>query len=227
MATTPLPWPEAPNPPLPPPTPQALDAIAAAAVPLSRWFYAPPDENALARLGEPGVLDSWPISADDMATRRGLELLARPHDHARIRADHTALFVGPGAMKAAPYESVHTSREGLLFEPETLDVRGWYRHYGLSAPRLGREPDDHVGLELEFVATLAGWAAEADDEGDRASASVFADGIRGFVTAHLLSWGPPFCDLVATQAGTDFYRGVAELTRGFLTALPVLMEPVP
>ncbi|MBO2519906.1 MAG: molecular chaperone TorD, partial [Firmicutes bacterium] len=40
-------------------------------------------------------------------------------------------------------------------------MRNWYARYGLVAEKKGQEPDDHVGLELEFVAHLAGLALEA------------------------------------------------------------------
>ncbi|GAB47092.1 TorD/DmsD family molecular chaperone [Mobilicoccus pelagius] len=222
--STPLPWPEVGDAVPPAPRPERLDVLAGAATALSRWFLTPPDAAALAALGEPGVLEDWPVPLDD-AGRDGLRLLAGPHDAGEVAVDHARLFVGPGHLRAAPYESVHTSEEGLLFEPETLDVRAWYHHYDLAAPREGREPDDHVGLELEFVATLASWAWEALERGDTDAAAVFAEGARGFCETHLGQWGVGFAELAAREARTDFYRGVASLTSGFLLALPHLLEP--
>lgn len=206
----------------------ALDVIAGAATALSRWYLTPPPAEVLARLQDPGLLGTWPVrpSRAGDPTSRGLAALRRVHDHAAVCADHAILFVGPERVAAAPYESVYTSRDGLLFEPETLDVRAWYRHYGLRAPRQGQEPDDHIGLELEFIATLAVFALDAVDAGDERGAAAYADGLRGFCDAHLLRWCSMFTDRLSRRAATDFYRGVADLTRGLAEEIPQLLgEP--
>ena len=221
-------------PPPPPPPADRLVRLAAAATALSRWFLAPPSASVLAELADPALLAEWPLAPAGWtpatseprgdATATGLAHLATVHDADAVAHDHARLFVGPGRLQAAPYESVHTSEEGLLFEAETLDVRAWYRHYGLSAPRVGREPDDHLGLELEFVATLATWALDALEAGRSEEAAVFAHGLRGFVEAHL-AWLPAYTALLAERAETDFHRGLAHLTRGLHEALPDLLAP--
>ena len=173
------------------------------------------------------MLAEWPLPARGHI-ERGLAELAASRDSEGVEdiaADHARLFVGPGRVVAPPYESVHRSYEGLLFDEETLAVRAWYRRYGLSAPREGREPDDHMGLELEFLATLLGAALEAIDEDDDHDAAVFAQGARDFLDEHVRQWAPTFFGIVLEQAATHFYRGVAHLALGLLdesaTILPV------
>lgn len=211
-----------------------LDALAGAATALSRWLLAPPSTQPLAVVRTPDMLARWPLP-ERGPTAAGLAALAvsgrsaaagEGEDAAQIAADHARLFVGPGRPPAAPYESVHRSSEGLLFDEQTLAVRAWYRHYGLAAPRQGREPDDHVGLELEFVATLLGGALDSLDEGEEQTAGLFATAAAGFVEQHLAAWAPGFFELVADRADTEFYRGVARLGAGWLQEAAAVLPAV-
>lgn len=195
-----------------------LDAVAGAATALSRWLLAPPAAPVLARLSSPATLAAWPLP-DRERTAVGLaELVAsRAGDNAaQIARDHARLFTGPGKLLAAPYESVHRSAEGLLFDEHTLRVREWYHHYGIRAPRERREPDDHIGLELEFLAALLGWSLEAHEAGAGGDAAAYAEAAGAFLEEHLHRWAPTLFDLVAERAETSFYRGVAHLGHGVL-----------
>ena len=175
---------------------------------LSRLLLRPPTRDDLVALRDPGLLAVWPLGRPGFAD--GLDLLARSsaagEDAEAVRADHNRLFVGPGHLRAAPYESVHRSEEGLLFDRETHQVRAWYARYGLQAPLLNREPDDHVGLELEFLSHLAGLALA---EPERAE-TILAD-LGRFVSEHPATWVPGLARLITDGAGTHFYRGVGLL----------------
>ena len=200
-----------------------LDSFAAAYGFLSRLFLAPADADLCARLAEPGLLDEWPLEAD-AATAEGLRMLGsaggaggvEPTDPTALARDYQALFVGPGHLLATPYESVYRTVDRLLFDEPTLQVRATYRAFGLEAPRLNREPDDHLGLELNFLSHLCvrGLDALSQDDGPMLD-SIFA-AHSAFLTDHVLAWAPECLDLVAEHARTDFYRGVAALTRGAL-----------
>lgn len=201
------------------PEPEHLDALAAGATALSRWLFTPPSDVTLAVVRDPEMLAQWPLTADP--TAEGLRLLqasgqdAAESEH-EIAADHARLFVGPGRLRAAPYESVHRSADRLLFGEQTLAVRDWFRAYGVSAPCQGREPDDHIGLELEFVAMLLEWALEAVEEGEDLEVESFTRAAAEFVEEHPGRWAGAFFELVAAEAHTDFYRGVARLGLGWL-----------
>lgn len=80
------------------------------------------------------------------------------------RDDAMHLFGTLGRPLAEPHESVWLSREHLLFEEQTLQVRACYRRYGLGLVDQGREPDDHIGFELLFLAELLGLLAGAWEE---------------------------------------------------------------
>ena len=133
-----------------------------------------------------------------------------------IAWDHTRLFVGPGEMLAPPWESVHRSRRRLTFQEVTLEVRARYAEFGLESATLHAEPDDHLALELAFLGHLSVVAAAARDDGDTDVLAACHAAQRRFLEEHLLAWAPACLALVETHARTDFYRGLAGLTRGTL-----------
>ncbi len=193
-----------------------LDEFAAGYTFTSRLLLEPPDLALLDRIGHPGLLDEWPMT--DEKSRQGVRLLLAGATEGAVplARDHQRLFVGPGRLLAAPYESVYLSRDHLLFEEQTLQVREAYRAFGLVAPALNREPDDHLGLELHFLAEVCLRSLDALDTGDddRFDATLAAH--QSFLTDHVLRWAPAFLDLVTEHARTDFFRGAALLTAGLL-----------
>ncbi len=195
---------------------ERLDAFAGAYTLTSRLFLEPPDVALLERLRHPGMFEQWPLRDD--VSRQGALLLVRgaAGDPVDLARDHQRLFVGPGPLLAAPYESVYRSREGLLFEEQTLQVRAAYRAFGLVAPELNREPDDHLGLELHFLAQVCLRTLDALDTGDEAAADAALAAHQAFLDDHLLTWAPDCLAKVAEHARTDYFRGAAGLTRGLL-----------
>ncbi|WP_127131778.1 molecular chaperone [Georgenia sp. SYP-B2076] len=196
-----------------------LDEFAAAFTTLSQLLLAAPDGEVLDRVRDPELLAQWPLPQDPDC-RRGLALLAESatagEDTALVRRDYNRLFFGPERMKAPPYESVHRSEEHLLFEAVTMEVRASYAAFGLVAPRLHREPDDHIGLELGFVAALCVRALDALDAGDDGELDRLLDGIMTFLREHLLAWAPACLTQAAGASTTFFYQGVAALGLGTL-----------
>lgn len=189
---------------------------------LSRLLLRPPTQEDLDSVRTPGLLAAWPLGQDGFAD--GLSLLGESardgEDAAAVRSDYLTLFVGPGHAVVSPYESVHRGEEGLVFDTETLQVRVWYSRFGLAAPKLNREPDDHVGLELEFLVHLGQLALTEPEEAERVHGF-----IGQFVAAHPAAWLPRFADLLTRHAATSFYRGVGHLLRGTIERTTVAFPP--
>lgn len=203
------------------------EAVASAWTVLSTAYGRLPEPAFVEALRSAGQLASWPY--DDPVSSEGKELLVRSGRRAAagepeeqleaLVTDHRRLFVGPRPLLAAPWESVHRSREGLVFEAETIQVRQAYRRFGLQAPELNKEPDDHIALEASFVATLAVRALDAGAAGDDATADELDAAIGDFVRDHLGVWLPTFLDRVQEHARTDYHRGMGCLTAGALAHL--------
>lgn len=195
-----------------------LDAYAAVLTALGRWHLEPPGEDVLPHLAS--VLAEWPLG--DVRTVGGLERVRRAVEHESsraIRRDHDALYGRTARAALPPYESVHRGNEGLVFDEETLQVREAYRALGLRAPRLNREPDDHIGLELDFLAVALLRALDAREAGSAHQAEWYLAVADRFLREHVMAWGTDFLERLEDLAETDFMAGLAALTAGALTQL--------
>lgn len=192
-----------------------LDALAAGFTVLGRLHRQPPTPTELDALRE--LLDEWPLRGTEEADS-GLACLRRSfeagEDAESIRVDHDRLYGVAAKALVPPYASVHLGSEGLVFDRETLHVRDAYRALGLQAPKLNTEPDDHIGLEFDFVAQTLLRALDAAEAGSDLEAPL--DASLGFLNDHVLTWAPTMLGSVATQARTQFMRGVALLSQGAL-----------
>lgn len=158
----------------------------------------------------------WPLR--DSSSAQGAQLLVRgaEEDLLTLARDYQRLFIGPGRVLAPPHESVHLTRDRLVFDQQTREVRAAYRQFGRVAPALHREPDDHLGLELDFLAHLCLRTLDALDAGDEASVDATLATQQTFLTNHTLVFADKVTDLIAEHARTDFYRGVGLLVAGVL-----------
>jgi putative dimethyl sulfoxide reductase chaperone len=192
---------------------------------LGEAFYKPPQPELWNQIVTEQLFANWVLSDDDPFTRRGLELLntftqqADDATLALMRADYAALLVGPAKLKAPPWESVYLSRDHILFEKQTVEVRAFYAAYGLQTNRLHVEPDDHFGLELLFLAHLFGTALAQHAENNPVEQARIMGGVTRFIEEHLLKWAEPFLARVVYHAETDYYRGMAYLAGGMLLSL--------
>ncbi len=142
----------------------------------------------------------------------------------RLQADYTRLFIGPDKVIAAPWESVYLNEERLTFQEQTLDVRKWFHRFGLEADMIHREPDDHIGLELMFLARLATLGIHALDQQENARFDELLVAQREFLKKHLGAWALTWCGLVKKNARTDFYKGLALLVAGALSELSDMLN---
>ncbi len=204
---------------LPVPTEQQLDSLAAAFATLGRLHLQSPDEETLSEIFN--LLDEWPL-ADDGDTAFGLNELRASREAgeavADIRRDHNLLYGVTAKAKVPPYESVHRGADGLIFDEDTLAVRAEYKKLGLQAPRLNREPDDHLGLEFNFIAQSCLRALDALDQNSTTDASRYWGIGQQFMDAHIMEWAPIMLEKAADEAETSFYRGVMYLSLGALAA---------
>ena len=205
-----------------------LDAFAAAFTTLGRLQVQPSSAETMEQVVS--LLDEWPISADDELTAAGIAALRSSHglgeDEKAIRRDHDLLYGITANAKVPPFESVHRSEEGLVFDEETLEVRDQYRRLGLQAPRLNREPDDHIGLEMDFIAQCCISALTAIEQGANLAAEHYVRIGAAFTREHLLVWGPQMLAKAEEEAETDWMRGLEMLSRGAIKAWTEAVEDV-
>jgi TorA maturation chaperone TorD len=119
---------------------------------------------------------------------------------ADARSDYMKLLVGVGKVLAPPWGSVYLNTDRLLFTEDTLKVRQFYERYGMKSVKKYKEPDDHIGLELEFLSYLS-------ERGENAAALEFA---KEFVMTWISRWNAD----IQKYAGTGYYRGLANMAAG-------------
>lgn len=201
---------------------------------LGKALYNEPDSKWLEELIVEQVFFEIPFGANQPEIVHGFELLkgwslanangVSTAAFADLKMDYMRLFIGLDIHRTPPWESVYFNRERMMFQEQTLQVREWYARFGLQAEHINREPDDHIGLEILFVAHLASLALQAIEQNDENKMNEVLQAQREFLSEHLLRWGPAWTKLVKQHANTDFYRGVAHLTHGALLAIAETLE---
>lgn len=200
---------------------------------LGKLLYENPEQSLLQQLADEDVFSDVPFAASQEAVQEGLSLLQDWAETFRkdaggttldVKADYTRLFVGTVKIPLSPWESVYYSEERLLFQESTMDVRRWYRRFGLEPINLRKEPDDHIGLELAFIAHLAQHALAALENEDEIALNEALDAQRQFSSKHLLVWTPLWCEQMIEYARTPYYKGLALILRGALDELAAFLD---
>lgn len=120
--------------------------------------------------------------------------------------DYEGLFFGPVHILAAPWESVYENEDRLLFGESELQVRRFYRGFGLDVSK--REAADHLVFELAFMSRLCSIIDYEDLENVKKNIKGQID----FLSKHLLSWTQKWNEDVAKNAKTKFWRDICKIT---------------
>lgn len=148
---------------------------------------------------------------------RGVKLLRRfaksfKHDQKGYKAltkEYHDLFLTSGARYIRPYESAY--RDEMVVN----DVKNMYGWAKARFPRLGNFPD-HFGLELWFMYHLCNLESKAWTKRNKELALRYLEAEETFLERHLTRWAGEFCSRVTGLSTLDFYRGVAEITKGYI-----------
>ncbi len=134
----------------------------------------------------------------------------------KLKSEYTHLMVGPATLPAPPWESVYTSKERLIFQESTLKVRQAYLKYGFLPAKYPHEADDHIALELDFMAHLAGLTAESFEDRKFEEAIKLLEDQKSFLIQHLLVWIGQFAADMQKSESQYFYPLMALLTEEVL-----------
>ena len=189
---------------------------------LSRVFRVEVDGNFLRQLQTARYASNTGNADIDEGYRMVAGSLCGTWEHSlrELAKDYVRAFIGYNgdhASAAYPYESVYLSEKHLLMQNQRDEVLACYRAAGLEKDEHWREPEDHISLEFEYMQALASRSAEALKAGDRQLAQSLLRDQSYFLQDHLNQWAARFCGDVERYATTDFYRGFARVTRGWLT----------
>ena len=136
---------------------------------------------------------------------------------AALATEYTRLFYTNNPDDVFLFESVYTSEDHLLMQRARDQVVQLYRQEGLDKEHSFQEPEDHIALELAFMAFLCTRTLEAL-ETDGEAARDYLNKQRAFLMDHLLVWVPEFSEDLARVTRSSFYRGIALITREHLAS---------
>lgn len=129
----------------------------------------------------------------------------------RLRAEYLRLLIGPARLPAPPWESAYRGEDRLLLQASTLKVRALYRSRGFLPARYPTVADDHVALELAFLARLSqealrmAQAEGADAPPDGAAWESLERDMASIVDEHLLAWLPAFSRSLTVDDPSGYY----------------------
>lgn len=184
---------------------------------LAEWFLNPPDAQRLASLprreeAEPpqplDLLDAaWQALADAGLSSGGQDALG---------VEFTRLFTGvqEGMGPPPPFESVW--REQRLVGETTAKVIEIYQSSGFADIEPSAGPQDHIAVELKFIALLALRESEAWQAGDAALAITRMTQQDQFLRLHPLTWVPGWVDAVMAQARDPLFAALTGLVKAGL-----------
>ncbi|MDR7155724.1 TorA maturation chaperone TorD [Sphingobium xenophagum] len=194
---------------------------------LAKALYQEPDVAWLHAIAEEKLFDALPPYAENRDVEDALALLRSgsasllgEHRDGAVEAicrDYMHLFVGPGRLLAAPWGSVYSNKDRAVFQTETVGVKNWYKRFSLGLATEYNEPADHVGLEFSFLSHLSKLTIAASKQFDGEEVKRLIAAQRGFLTQHMLRWIPSWADAVEAHAQTEWFLGLASLSRAVLT----------
>jgi putative dimethyl sulfoxide reductase chaperone len=180
---------------------------------LSELFLAAPDGAGIARLRERAAESSR--SAEKFALKNRLGDLAsslRTASPEALAIEHARLFAGLGESygPAPSFESIHAAvpAQGDTI-PSMVEA---YRAAGFDHIDVPAVPQDHLAVELRFMALLAAQESAARDGHDAEQVFALLGHQRRFLDDHLLAWVPTYCERIAGEAREPFFAAVARMT---------------
>jgi len=128
-------------------------------------------------------------------------------NYKELKFEYADLFLNAGENPVLPYESFYADREPTLYGEPLFKMREFLRKHGLHKDPDYPEPEDHISVELDFLAELN----RREMAGDRSTVDTRAD----FGRRHL-AWRTEFCAVLHSADKSGFYKALAEFTLGYL-----------
>lgn len=168
---------------------------------------------------------------NDEELEKGIELLdeyiskqkSRGFERAELElaVDYANLFLG---VKGLPHPSESAYKCGFIMASPSEEVLRTYQKANLNLKEDYKEPADHIAVELYFMANLCRKTAENLANNKKNEAKKCLQIMKDFLDNHLLSWIPLFTTNILNSAITNFYRGLAIITKRFAELNKALTE---
>ena len=209
-------------------------AIANDLIDLAMLHNAEPDAElieALKASGFPGSLGfnltSEPGCAGLEAMKQALAALPSTVEEQTLNelaTDYVDIYINY-RLRTSPNESVWLDEDHLERQLPMFQVREYYRRHHVAPADWKVRTEDHLVLQLQFIARLLN-EVHADDDLEPVRE------VACFMDEHLLRWIMDFATRVANRCATEYFAGVALLTGAYCEELrdslaELLSEPRP
>ncbi|MGT8839742.1 molecular chaperone TorD [Vibrio cholerae] len=129
-----------------------------------------------------------------------------------LAADFCDLFLKSDRDSALPYASVYTDK-GLLNGKPAQQMRELLGAHGVKVEQNLNEPEDHLAIQLDFLAHLAISANQIEHS---AQLSLALQAQSDFISQHLLTWLPAFAERCTQFDAFGLYSAAARLALAFI-----------
>lgn len=204
---------------------------------LRRFFIAEPSKEYLKIIVENDLFSDFPFVEESEGISGALDEIrayfqthdpvTNEMDYENLHWDYTRMFIGPFELPSPPWESFYVEKNSLLFQKTTLRIRKLYRKYGLTTNKENVEPDDHIGMELDFVYHLINRTMEQLEKKDMITlklTKLLLEEQSQFLDDHLLTFAPSLSAKVIEHAETSFYRGLGKLLAYYIQLDSMLLK---
>jgi anaerobic sulfite reductase subunit A len=162
----------------------------------------------------------------DEGLRKGFNMLsqylgdARGRDLSQVKqeleTEYANLFLGVKGKPPHPSESVYLSEDHAMYQEPWGRVLWSYRNAGVDKAKEYTEPEDHIAVELQFMAFLCRRTVEAMERDDKEEEKSLLQVQQDFINDHLAKWVPALTKDMLETANVDFYKGLAFITNAFI-----------
>ncbi|ENM3833955.1 molecular chaperone TorD [Vibrio cholerae] len=187
---------------------------------LSSLFFKELSEQDIDRYHSAEVRTFLSGLADEQSLNREVkhlvEALNRLQDRQdaqlELAADFCDLFLKSDRDSALPYASVYTDK-GLLNGKPAQQMRELLGAHGVKVEQNLNEPEDHLAIQLDFLAHLAISANQIEHS---AQLSLALQAQSDFISQHLLTWLPAFAERCTQFDAFGLYSAAARLALAFI-----------
>ncbi|MFB2686976.1 molecular chaperone [Shewanella mangrovisoli] len=185
---------------------------------LHNILYTYPEAPLIDNFKQDELHINWPQLVDSEYEKQGRTYLGNYLSHwqsteaqlTELKVDYGQLFFGPSDPKAAPWGSVYTGEEQSLNGDSTQKLMAFYKAHNIEFTLARNEPIDHIGLILLTLEYLFNQlAATPEDKNILGTCTLL-------LQQHLLPWADRCLELAEQHADSEFYKGIAILSRVYL-----------
>lgn len=129
-------------------------------------------------------------------------------------AEYNRLFSGQTPKLSLSEATIRSTEEHIDARRCAAEISNFYAECGIAFNKLYGEHDDHLAIELEFMAVMADRTLCTNEL--RQSCLKLTDLQLNFLEGHLTKWALKFADDLSAATVSSMYQGLASLLKEFL-----------